>query len=109
MVMLKLAHELSLPVDAVTQKQAFLGMSGSGKTYGAGVFVEGLLVMGAQVVVLDVVGNWYGLRIAAKGSGDGFKIPVFGGDHGDIPHVRVIEKELPRMNLEIERLNRQLT
>lgn len=83
--MVRLSHDLSLPVDAVTQKQAFLGMSGSGKTYGAGVFVEGLLVMGAQVVVLDVVGNWYGLRIAAKGSGDGFKIPVFGGDHGDIP------------------------
>ena len=82
---ISLAKELTLPADAVTQKQAFLGMSGSGKTYGAGVFVEGLLSMGAQVVVLDVVGNWYGLRIAAKGSGDGFKIPVFGGDHGDIP------------------------
>jgi hypothetical protein len=80
-----LARELDLPVDAVTQKQAFLGMSGSGKTYGAGVFVEGLLAMGAQVVVLDVVGNWYGLRIGAKGTGEGFKIPVFGGDHGDIP------------------------
>lgn len=82
---ISLAKELTLPADAVTQKQAFLGMSGSGKTYGAGVFVEGLLSIGAQVVVLDVVGNWYGLRIAAKGSGDGFKIPVFGGDHGDIP------------------------
>lgn len=80
-----LSNHLHLPADAVTQKQAFLGMSGSGKTYGAGVFVEGLLMMGAQVVVLDVVGNWYGLRIAAKGTGDGFKIPVFGGDHGDIP------------------------
>lgn len=82
---ISLSKDLHLPADAVTQKQAFLGMSGSGKTYGAGVFVEGLLTMGAQVVVLDVVGNWYGLRIAAKGAGDGFKIPVFGGDHGDIP------------------------
>lgn len=82
---ISLSSELHLPADAVTQKQAFLGISGSGKTYGAGVFVEGLLTMGAQVVVLDVVGNWYGLRIAAKGTGDGFKIPVFGGDHGDIP------------------------
>ena len=80
---ISLSKDLHLPADAVTQKQAFLGMSGSGKTYGAGVFVEGLLSMGAQVVVLDVVGNWYGLRIAAKGSGDGFKIPVFGGDHGN--------------------------
>lgn len=80
-----LSNELALPADAVTQKQAFLGMSGSGKTYGAGVFVEGLLTMGAQVVVLDVVGNWYGLRIGAKGTGEEFKIPVFGGDHGDIP------------------------
>lgn len=80
-----LSNHLQLPTDAVTQKQAFLGMSGSGKTYGAGVFVEGLLSIGAQVVVLDVVGNWYGLRIGAKGTGEGFKIPVFGGDHGDIP------------------------
>ena len=77
-----------LPADAVTQKFGFLGRSGSGKTYAAGKFVEELLDQGAQVVVVDPVGVWWGLRLAAAGPTDGtegFEIPIFGGQHGDIP------------------------
>ena len=62
---LSFAKHRSLPIEAVTQKFAFLGQSGSGKTYGAGKFVEGLLEAGAQVVILDRVGIWYGLRSGA--------------------------------------------
>lgn len=76
---LHLAPGLELPLDVVTQKLAFLGRTGSGKTYGATKLAELMLEHDAQIVVLDVVGVWYGLRI-----GGDFKLPVFGGLHGDI-------------------------
>jgi Helicase HerA, central domain len=69
---LRIAADLTLPLDAITQKFAFLGRSGAGKTYGAGKFVEELLDAGAQVVILDPVGNWFGLRLAADG-----KLPAY--------------------------------
>ncbi len=75
-----------LPMAAVTQKFACLGISGSGKTYGAGKFTETLLDAGAQVVVVDTIGNWgQGLRLAADGKKPGIAIPILGGEHGDVP------------------------
>jgi hypothetical protein len=82
---LKISDSLSLPLNAVTQKLAFLGRTGSGKSYGAGKMAEEMLDAGAQVVILDVVGIWYGLRLLSDGKSPGFKIPVLGGLHGDIP------------------------
>jgi hypothetical protein len=80
---LHLARNLSLPLDAVTQTFAFMGRRGGGKTYAAGKLVEEMLDAGAQVVILDPVGTWYGLR--TRGTGPGYSIPVVGGAHGDIP------------------------
>lgn len=82
---LKISRNLSLPLNAVTQTFGFIGRKGGGKTYGAGKVVETLLEEDAQVIILDPVGNWYGLRMAADGKGKGFNIPIFGGQHGDIP------------------------
>lgn len=79
-----LSNDLSIPRDAVTQKIAFLGISGSGKTYGAGKFVEEIVGMNSQVVVIDTIGNWWGLRVSAAG-GDGIQIPIMGGERGDVP------------------------
>jgi hypothetical protein len=83
-VKIHLARDLELPLTVVTQRLAFMGRSGSGKTYAAGKLAEEMLEAGAQVVVLDPVGNWYGLRLAA-GGGRGIAIPVLGGDQGDVP------------------------
>ena len=80
-----LAEGLTLPADAATQVFAFMGRRGSGKTYGAGRLVEQLRAHGDQVVILDPVGTWWGLRLAADGKAPGLEIPVFGGWHGDIP------------------------
>lgn len=79
------AEGLSLPDDAATQVFAFMGRRGSGKTYGAGRLVEQLHAHRDQVVILDPVGTWWGLRLAADGKGPGLEVPVFGGWHGDIP------------------------
>lgn len=77
--------DLDLPVDAATQTFAFLGRKSSGKTYAASKLVELLLEAKVQVVVLDLVGNWYGLRLAADGKASGYSVPVIGGLRGDIP------------------------
>lgn len=82
---LNLAEQLTLPPDAASEVWAFLGRRGSGKTYAAGRLVEELLDAGYQVVILDPVGTWYGLRLAKDGHGPGLPIPLFGGQHGDIP------------------------
>lgn len=81
----RLANDLSLPPNMVTQKFAFIGRSSSGKTYASSKLVELLLEEKAQVVVVDPVGVWWGLRIGANGKSLGFDVPIFGGSHGDIP------------------------
>jgi len=81
---LQIAKDLALPLDAVTQKLAWLGRTGSGKTYGAKRMVEQMLHAGAQVVILDPVGVWPGLRLGPKA----FDVPVLGGLFGDIPLER---------------------
>jgi hypothetical protein len=86
---LRISDTLTLPRDVVTQKLAFLGRTGSGKTYGAMKLCELMLDAKAQVIALDPVGVWWGLRTGTldvgPGQGGGFSIPVFGGLHGDIP------------------------
>jgi hypothetical protein len=76
---------LSLPIDAVTQTLACIGRKNAGKTYLAGLIAEQMLDAGAQVVIIDAVGNWYGLRIAADGKSKGKDIFIAGGERGDVP------------------------
>jgi len=83
--LLRLSQDLDLPRDLVTQKVAILARSGAGKTYTAGKMAEILDDAGAQIVIVDPVGNWWGLRLAANGIYPGIEIPILGGDHGDIP------------------------
>ena len=82
---LHLAPGLDLPLQAVTERFAFIGQSESGKTYAAMRLAELMLEVGAQVVALDPLGQWWGLRAAADGKHAGFKVTVFGGIHGDVP------------------------
>lgn len=67
-----------------TQVYFFAGRRGSGKSYGAGVLCESMLDAGVQVIVIDPVGTWWGLQLAADGVSPAYKIPVLGGDHGNL-------------------------
>lgn len=83
---LNISKDLSLPLESTTQKMAWLGVTGSGKTYGASKYSEELWEKGAQFVVIDPVGVWYGLRLAQDGKKpNNINIPIFGGLHGDVP------------------------
>jgi hypothetical protein len=82
---LKITDSISLPNDAVTQTLACIGRKGAGKTYLASLLAEQMLGIRAQVVIIDPVGNWFGLRVAADGKGKGKDIFIAGGEHGDVP------------------------
>jgi uncharacterized protein len=84
-VALKITESVSLPNDAVTQTMACIGRKGAGKTYLASLLAEQMLTIRAQVVIIDPVGNWFGLRVAADGKGKGKDIFIAGGSHGDVP------------------------
>jgi len=82
---LKISDNLQLPAEAVTQTFAILAKRGVGKTYTANVMAEEMLKATLQVVVVDPIGVWWGLRAAANGKDEGLAIVVMGGDHGDVP------------------------
>lgn len=75
---LRVADQLALPADAVTQTFAFLARRGAGKTYAGSVLAEELIAAGFPVVILDPVGVWWGLRSA-------YPVVILGGPHGDLP------------------------
>lgn len=82
---LQITNSITLPPDAVTQTFACIGRKGAGKTYLAQLLAEQMLDIRAQVVVIDPVGNWFGLRVAADGKSKGKDIFIAGGERGDVP------------------------
>ena len=50
---------------------AIIGRKGTGKTYAAKGLVERLINRGRRVIVIDPMGIWWGLRVAADGRGAG--------------------------------------
>lgn len=85
MKQIEFAKGLSLPVEIITQSTAVIARKGAGKSYAAGKIIEGIAEAKGQFVVVDPVGNWWGLRLAADGKTVGLDIPVLGGLRGDIP------------------------
>jgi len=66
---------IELPKEYVTQKGAILGVTGSGKSYGAGAIIEEFLKEKIPFVLLDVMGAHYGLS-------EKFNILIYGGIKG---------------------------
>lgn len=85
---LRIASDLALPLEAVTQTFGILGKRGSGKSNAGRVMAEEMSRAGLPFCVIDPVGAWWGLRSSGDGKGPGLSIPIFGGDHGDIPLER---------------------
>ena len=83
--MLKLADNLSLPLEAVTQSIAILAKRRAGKSYTARRIAEELNRAKLQCVIVDPKGDWWGIRYAADGKNPGLPIIVLGREHGDLP------------------------
>jgi hypothetical protein len=98
--LLQLARELGVPLEIVTEKLAILGQSGAGKTYTAMRLAELLLQAGLQVIIVDLVGCWWGLRASQDGKRGGLPILVIGGQHGDLPLSAAAGGALARLIVE---------
>lgn len=82
---LRIAPKLQLPVDVAGEAIAILAKRGAGKTNTATVLVEEFHDAGVQVVILDPVGAWWGIRSNADGKRAGLPFAILGGEHGDVP------------------------
>jgi hypothetical protein len=82
---LKLSPTLKLPLEAITETMAILGIRGSGKTNTATAYVEELLENGQQVVIIDPTDAWWGLKSSADGMKPGYPVVILGGKHADLP------------------------
>lgn len=74
-----------IPDAALDDRLAFVGTSGSGKTYSAGTAVERLLANKARVVIVDPLDVWYGLRLKQDGARAAYPVVIFGGAKADLP------------------------
>lgn len=76
----------TLPIDALIQTFAWIGIRGSGKTCGGTDMAEEFCKAGHPWIALDPTGVWWGLRANRDGSPGGFEsVVVIGGKHGDLP------------------------
>ena len=82
---LRIARGFRLPEEIAGEAVGILAKRGAGKTNTGGVLVEEMLDAQVQVVVLDPVGVWWGLRASKSGTDVGYPIAVLGGQHGDVP------------------------
>lgn len=82
---LVISKEFQLPLDAVTQTVAVLARKGAGKTNTSVVIVEELIANDLQVVVVDPLDCWWGLRSSADGKSAGLQVIIIGGEHSDLP------------------------
>ena len=83
--MLRVASDLRLPPDAVTQAIGVLAKRRAGKSYTARRLAEQLFRAGQQLVIVDPKGDWWGIRSAADGKSPGLPIVILGGERGDVP------------------------
>lgn len=75
-----------IPDAALDDRLGIVGMTGSGKTYGAGTCVERILAKRGRVIIPDPLGVWWGLRLLDDGrTPSPHEVVVFGGPHADLP------------------------
>src|SRR4051812_5522181 len=83
--MLKLADNLKLPVEVVTQTIGILAKRRAGKSYAARRLAEQLFTAKQQIVIADPKGDWWGIRSSADGKSPGLPVVILGGERGDLP------------------------
>ena len=94
---MKIADTLELPINAVTQTFSQIGRKGAGKTYLASMIAEQMLDTTAQVIVIDPIGSWWGLRVNKDGKSKGKNIFIIGGMHKDVPLSSDAGKEIAKL------------
>lgn len=83
--MIRLATDLTLPLEVVTQTLAVVAKRRAGKSFLARRLTEQLHREKQQVVVVDPKGDWWGLLSSADGKGPGLPFVIIGGERGHVP------------------------
>lgn len=76
---------LAIPAEALEDAGIVLGRRGAGKSNALQGLFEHELDAGHRAVMVDPKGDRWGIRMDPDGSPSRFTVPIFGGDHGDIP------------------------
>lgn len=82
--MLKIAKNLSLPLELVTQTLGILAKRRAGKSFAARRISEQLHHKGQQIVIVDPKGDWWGIRSSSDGKEPGLPVIILGGERGDV-------------------------
>ncbi len=82
---LRVAADLMLPLELVTESVGILAVKRAGKSHTAKKLVEQLHAAKQQVVVVDPKGDWWGLRSSADGKGPGIPIVIPRRRARDVP------------------------
>jgi hypothetical protein len=82
---IRIAEDLTLPLDFTTQTAAVVAKRRAGKSYLSRRIAEQLFRSGQQIVIVDPKGDWWGIRSAADGKAPGLPIVMLGGERGDAP------------------------
>lgn len=82
---LHVADGRTLPMAVLSDSTAIVGRKRAGKSNTAAVMTEEALDAGAQVIVFDPKGDWWGLRSSADGNGPGYPVVVLGGQNAMRP------------------------
>lgn len=81
-----------LPRDWLTLSTVVYGSSGSGKTVFGKVCAEEAHKAGVRFCIVDIKGDYYGLKSSADGNKDGIPVVIVGGDHAELPLAKDKDK-----------------
>lgn len=98
---LHVGRSIDWPAKLASQAIGVLGMRGAGKSNLGRVYAEELFASKIPFVVFDPIGNWFGIRAGRDGKpGGGIPVPIFGGEHGDLPLDRSSGQRIADLVLE---------
>lgn len=84
-VTLRIADDLSLPLDWMSLSTVVYGARGAGKTTLGSVVAEEVFRQHQRFCAIDLKGDWWGLKSSTDGKEPGIPVVIFGGDHADLP------------------------
>lgn len=82
---LRVAPDLSLPLEFVTWTCSILAVRRAGKSNTAVVMAEEMYAAELHWIAVDPKGDWWGIQSSGDGKSAGLEVPVFGGEHGNFP------------------------
>lgn len=89
--------KLPIPLEALEDAGIVLGRRGAGKSNALMCLFEHELDAGHRAVMVDPKGDRWGIRMACNGSPSRFNIPIFGGEHHDIPLNEDMGEQIGRL------------